>query len=151
MTNADNVMHTESWEDEVALSDTRTHFIRAGALRRGKQLAMIIRSFREYGEVSVEEMVEFEGISRTATYIYHLRKAGWDIETAPRAPREMATYRLRRPPTVWGLPRLSPLRWTCMSCGATLHPGSISRRTPTMGVADCPDCHAPRTFRRTRP
>lgn len=116
--------------------------------RRGRQLTAVIESFRRSGTVDAHEMLMQHGITRTATYIADLRKAGWLIRTH-RDPGHLAIYTLEVAPSSWALygksrSRKSPAVWSCNACGQTTT--EVEQMTPTRGRGQCPNCGAARMF-----
>lgn len=116
--------------------------------RRGRQLTVVIESFRQTGEVDAHRMLTRWGITRTATYIADLRKAGWLIRTT-RQPGHLAVYHLDARPASWALygkrrVKESAPVWTCNACGQTAV--DVERMTPTRGRGACGQCGAQRMF-----
>jgi len=116
-------------------------------------MAHILRTFKQFNEVDAHDMLIMFGISRTATYIWQLRKLwGEDsIETLKRPAENMALYRLTRRPATFDIPR-KPRRsrrgeWTCTACGQTAMPDGLTKRTPTLAIGQCPTCGSSRLFR----
>jgi hypothetical protein len=119
----------------------------AESARRGRQLNAVITSLHDHGYVDVQTMLD-RGITRTATYIWELRKHGWNIETMPRKAGHTAVYRLlSRPPLGWYLPRQprTAKTWRCVTCNT---PGTPQGKTyPTVGRGYCQTCSVTRMFK----
>lgn len=119
--------------------------------RRGRQLNLIIDSFRATMRVDAHQMLLKHGITRTAHYIFELRRHGWDIKTERREPGEMAVYRLVKYPPSWALPAARRVRatslWACVACGAWVDTSDVDVKTPTRASGMCPNEKAKRMFR----
>ncbi len=107
------------------------------------QLRRIVEAFRENYRCDAHEMLVRHGITRTATYIWRLRRHhGWNI-TTHREPGEMAEYHLLTEPD-WEEPfRFKPratASWSCPEGHTDIDAATFVQRTPSWGRGYCGQC-----------